>query len=497
MSQVTFLLLPVLVAAAYSLIFPRKRSNHGPLPAFILGNALQIPKQKPWLQFTEWGRTYGNVVVLWIFREQMVVINSYAVASSLLEGPRSVQYADKPRVRMAEMGGYGSASLVQSYTKPLRHSRKLMQAELSSRSIKSYQSLQEQETRRFIKRLLQDSQSFLDHVRLSVSANLLMITYGYQVQGPDDTVMCLAESVMKDLSDVVTPFAWLIDCIPALNMIPPWLTGLQSTAEKYRAKLNKFANMPYDRVVGQVLNGTALPSILSNQLDGQLDTISAEDTENLKYTVAALYAAGTDTTISFLSTFFLAMALHPKFQKKAQEEIERELGKKALPTFADRQRLPYIDCIIKELLRWRPPVPCMVRATLTDDIIDGVHVSAGATIGINTWAFTRDPDLYKRPEEFDPDRFECEEDQAPLDPRRYAFGYNRRICPGMDYVNAAGYIMIATVLACFKILPETDDVNKHFHLANEYTSGIVRALNSTSVATLNLFIVASSLVQRR
>lgn len=97
------------------------------------------------------------------------------------------------------------------------------------------------------------------------------------------------------------------------------------------------------------------------------------------------------------------MALHPKFQKKAQEEIERELGKKALPTFADRQRLPYIDCIIKELLRWRPPVPCsefsssnfykiqilisieVVRATLTDDIIDGVHVSAGATIGINTW----------------------------------------------------------------------------------------------------------------
>lgn len=101
-----------------------------------------------------------------------------------------------------------------------------------------------------------------------------MITYGYQVQGPDDTVMCLAESVMKDLSDVVTPFAWLIDCIPArrchllthvlqihsrngalvVNVIPPWLTGLQSTAKKYRAKLNKFANLPYDRVVGQVVS---------------------------------------------------------------------------------------------------------------------------------------------------------------------------------------------------------------------------------------------------
>lgn len=44
----------------------------------------------------------------------------------------------------------------------------------------------------------------------------------------------------------------------------------------------------------------------------------------------------------------------------------------------------------------------------------------------------------------------------------------------MDYVNAAGYIMIATVLACFNILPETDDVDKHLHLSGEYTSGIVR-----------------------
>lgn len=57
----------------------------------------------------------GNVVVLWIFREQMVVINSYAVASSLLEGPRSVQYADKPRVRMAEMWVFPRACCNRPY----------------------------------------------------------------------------------------------------------------------------------------------------------------------------------------------------------------------------------------------------------------------------------------------------------------------------------------------------------------------------------------------
>ena len=55
----------------------------------------------------------------------------------------------------------------------------------------------------------------LTAVRSSVSFNLLFITYGYRMEGLDDALPLLAEAVMKDLSDVVTPFAWLIDCIPA------------------------------------------------------------------------------------------------------------------------------------------------------------------------------------------------------------------------------------------------------------------------------------------
>ena len=44
----------------------------------------------------------------------------------------------------------------------------------------------------------------------------------------------------------------------------------------------------------------------------------------------------------------------------------------------------------------------------------------------------------------------------------------------MDYVDSLGYITIATVLACFRILPESDNVKRYFSLAGEYTTGIVR-----------------------
>jgi hypothetical protein len=45
--------------------------------------------------------------------------------------------------------------------------------------------------------------------------------------------------------------------------------------------------------------------------------------------------------------------MHPNVLRKAQEEIDRVVcGPGArLPTFEDRQHLPYIDCIIKEVLR--------------------------------------------------------------------------------------------------------------------------------------------------
>lgn len=51
------------------------------------------------------------------------------------------------------------------------------------------------------------------------------------------------------------------------------------------------------------------------------------------------------------------MVLHPLVQERAQKEIDTILGPGVLPTMSDRQRLPYIDNVILELLRWHPVTP--------------------------------------------------------------------------------------------------------------------------------------------
>lgn len=62
-------------------------------------------------------------------------------------------------------------------------------------------------------------------------------------------------------------------------------------------------------------------------------------------------------TVSSMSSLFLALVLSPQVQKRAQEELDIVVGRDRLPTFDDRARLPYIEAICKELVRWQMVTP--------------------------------------------------------------------------------------------------------------------------------------------
>jgi cytochrome P450 len=60
---------------------------------------------------------------------------------------------------------------------------------------------------------------------------------------------------------------------------------------------------------------------------------------------------------SILSSFIMAMALYPEVQRKARAELDRVLDLDRLPTFADRNSLPYIRALCLEILRLYCPAP--------------------------------------------------------------------------------------------------------------------------------------------
>ena len=46
------------------------------------------------------------------------------------------------------------------------------------------------------------------------------------------------------------------------------------------------------------------------------------------------------------------MIKYPKVQKRAQEEIDRVVGRNRLPDYSDKDSLPYILAMVKEAMRW-------------------------------------------------------------------------------------------------------------------------------------------------
>lgn len=67
-----------------------------------------------------------------------------------------------------------------------------------------------------------------------------------------------------------------------------------------------------------------------------------------------LMEAGADTTANQILTIILALAKNPKIQEKARKEIDAVCGTERAPLFSDFEKMPYINAIIKEGLRWRP-----------------------------------------------------------------------------------------------------------------------------------------------
>lgn len=108
--------------------------------------------------------------------------------------------------------------------------------------------------------------------------------------------------------------------------------------------------------------------------------------EVIKLTATSLYAGASDTTVSAMRSFLLAMTIYPDVQRKAQGEIDNVVGPDRLPGFADRPLLPYCDRIMKEVLRWGAIGPLGVpHVAKEDDVFEGYNIEKGTILVPNIW----------------------------------------------------------------------------------------------------------------
>jgi cytochrome P450 len=374
----------------------------------------------------------------------------------------------------SELVGWKNTLALTPYGARFREYRKMMSRAMGTReNVKKYHALEEEETHRFLVRVLARPQDFVAEIRKTAGAIILMISHGYKVHEHDDPIVDLVDRATEQFSLATEPGAFLVDVIPQLQYIPEWFpgAGFKRTAKVWAKCLADMADIPHQFVKEQMAAGTAVPSFTSELL-GSSSGLTPESEFNIKWSAASLYSGGADTTVSSITSFFLAMTLNPEVQKKAQAEIDAVVGPDRLPSFGDRERLPYIEALVKEVFRWNPVTPTGVPRRVTeDDVYEGFCIPQGTLVITNIWQLLHDPEVYSNPLEFNPDRFMGPNPER--DPRDLCFGFGRRICPGLNLADASVFISSAMSLAVFDITKSVDSSGRVIEPKVESTDGTI------------------------
>ncbi|KAH9300187.1 hypothetical protein KI387_011770 [Taxus chinensis] len=163
---------------------------------------------------------------------------------------------------------------------------------------------------------------------------------------------------------------------------------------------------------------------------------SDSDDDVVKATALGMISAGTDTSSVTIEWALAALLQHPHFLSKAQEELDTHVGRERVIEEADLNNLKYLQAIVKETLRLYPAAPLLVpHASIEACSVGGFHVPAGTRLLVNAWAIHRDPAVWERPTEFDPERFFKSAEDIDVKGQHFElipFGSGRRMCPGMS-----------------------------------------------------------------
>ncbi|EIN09176.1 cytochrome P450 [Punctularia strigosozonata HHB-11173 SS5] len=429
----------------------------GPPAHPLLGNLKDIPTGgSEWLAYEQLGKRIGSdVIYMTALGSHLLVLNSFEAARDLLDKKGSL-YSSRPRlVMIKEMMGWDWNLILMSYGKLFTAYRRVVQQEFSAPVVADrYRPVITREVHNMLGQLLRAPEGLVKHLKTMAGAVIMMVTYGHQVTSMDDEFVKLAEQVREHGEK--TPGSNIVDIFPFMKYIPAWFPGAGFKREamlKYRLAM-EMRTAPYAEVMSRMAAGTAVPCMVSRLMQEDLPNENVDKGEFVKNCGGVVYSAGADTTVAALANFFLAMTLYPDVQARAQKELDEVITRDRLPTFEDRQRLPYLNNVVKESLRWKPVAPLAVpHSSIEDDEYRGGYIPKDTTVLPNIYAMLHDEAHYKNPNEFDPDRYLPTSDnpEGEPDPSRAAFGFGRRICPGRFFADDSLFLTISSALHVFSI----------------------------------------------
>ncbi|KAL0958545.1 hypothetical protein HGRIS_000685 [Hohenbuehelia grisea] len=377
-----------------------------------------------------------------------------------------------------ELMGWDWIFAFMKYGDYWKHHRRLFQQEFHPTASTRFQPHEIKYTRQMLRRLLAAPDDFMDHMRHATGAIIMDVGYAIEVKEKDDPYVYTAEKALYGLVEAAVPGTFLVDAIPLLKYVPEWFpgAGFQKKAKEWKYHADRMLVEPFAVVKREMAAGVEKPSFVAHSLRDMDKSRDLEFQERIiQETAGNLYAAGSDTTVSALNSFVLAMLCHPEVQVKAQKELDELLQGVRLPDFEDEDSLPYISAIVQEVIRWQPVTPIAIPHFVeVEDVYKGYRIPANSTVVGNAWAMLHDERMYPDPFTFNPERW-LKDGKINPDIREptSVFGFGRRICPGRHMAIAQIWITAASVLASFNITKAIDEDGNVIEPTQKYHSALI------------------------
>ncbi|KAI1390626.1 cytochrome P450 [Hypoxylon trugodes] len=413
--------------------------------------------RKPWIWFRELNKEYGDVVYLQMGPTPTIILGSAQAAWDLLE-KRGAKYSSRPRFIMGgELLSAGMRGLMAPYGPFWRRWRKLLHGGFMQRQSETYRPIQSLESKVLMRDLVQSPLDFRKHLQRYAASVIVTVTYGRRVEDVEnDIVVRRNDESMDRLTQVNIPGKYAVERYPALKYIPSIFAPWKAQVIKQRQKDIQLYTQLMDEIKEKKARGD-LPTCFAKHLLEEQENLGMSDLE-IAYAAGSPFGAGVETSAGSLASFFLTcVKFGPRFIPKAQEELDRVVGNGRLPTFEDIARMPYVKAIASETLRWRPIAVLggTPHASTADDVYRGMFIPKGSTIIAPLWSIHLNESDFPEPDEFRPERF-LEDRDYPGPFGHSAFGWGRRICPGMHLGSASVELNIARTLWGFNIRPAKD-----------------------------------------
>ncbi|MEV6117337.1 cytochrome P450 [Streptomyces sp. NPDC052109] len=175
--------------------------------------------------------------------------------------------------------------------------------------------------------------------------------------------------------------AWVDPIVAGLDPDTRTSADSERTAQEARLQLGLCLNGLVEQRAREPRDDMLSDLVDSRGPEGAMTTMEVLSTAVL------LLIAGHETTVNLITNGMLTLLRHPEVLQRLRDE----------PGLSVR--------IVEELLRYEPPVQLLPQRTCIADIeVRGVTIPKGSPIWLVLAAGNRDPERFKDPERFDPDR---------------------------------------------------------------------------------------------